>query len=194
MDNYFQIIDNFLSPEQCRDLIQVSEKIGYVPADISFPKAQGGPRMIPNYRNNDRVLYSNEDFRKYIEFKLGDKIPKTHTIQLTNTETLTGDFVEVSGNFRFYRYGAGHFFKKHRDTSEKKLNGFSRITILLYLNTVELGDGGCTNLVDFILSNKISVQPVQGRLLMFDHCIMHEGEILNSGEKYLIRTDLIYSK
>ena len=191
--DYYQIIDNFLTPDECQKLIQVSEDIGYVPADISFPKAQGGPRMIPTYRNNDRVLYQSEALRKLIHIRLAarNEIPPTYTRQLTNTEQLTTDFVEVSGLFRFYRYSEGHFFKKHRDGSERTDKGISRITILIYLNTVE--DGGNTNLIDFILPEKVVVQPIVGRLLMFDHCIMHEGEAVNSGLKYLIRTDLIYN-
>lgn len=194
----FKVIDNFLTEDECQKLIEASEAIGYTPADISFPKAQGGPRMIPTYRNNDRVLYQNEDFRKLIEFRLQNYIPKQHTIQLTNTETKTTDFVEVSGLFRFYRYGPGHFFKKHRDSSEQViqdgvLKGISRITILIYLNTVEVSDGGYTNLVDFILPEKKCIRPVAGRILMFDHSIMHEGEELKAGTKYLIRTDLIYN-
>lgn len=192
MNNYFKIIDNFLSPEHCQSLINFSEKIGYTPADISFPKAQGGPRMIPTYRNNDRVLHQSDVLRKLIETKLAarNSIPTTYTRQLTNTETATLKFVEVSDRFRFYRYGPGHFFKKHRDNSEQLENGISCITILIYLNTVK--DSGYTNLIDNLLPNKIGVQPVTGRLLMFDHCILHEGEELIEGDKYLIRTDLIY--
>lgn len=187
---YFKIIDDLLSPEHCQQLIDVSEDIGYSPADISFPTSQGGPRMIPTYRNNDRVLYQNEDFRKLLEFRLQQHIPPTYTRQLTNTETATLKFVEVSGLFRFYRYGPGHFFKKHRDNNEQLANGISCITLLLYLNTVQ--DSGFTNLIDNLLRNKVSIQPVAGRLLMFDHCILHEGEELKEGNKYLIRTDLIY--
>lgn len=198
MDNYFKIIDNFFTTQECQELINASKSIGYTPADISFPKAQGGPRMIPSYRNNDRVLYQSEELRKLIELRLLDSIPQSHKIQLTNTEIKTVNFVEVSGLFRFYRYQAGHYFKKHRDNSEQvfyneQYKGISRYTLLLYLNTVNENDGGYTKLIDNMLPNKISVQPIAGRLLMFDHCILHEGDVLNSGTKYLLRTDLIYN-
>lgn len=36
--------------------------------------------------------------------------------------------------------------------------------------------------------------PHEGDLIIFDHNIWHKGEMVNQGEKYVMRSDVIYQK
>lgn len=183
----FKIIHNFLTKEKCDELINLSEDSGYVAADISY--ATGGV-LNPEIRNNSRVLYRSEELRSYLEDLLMDSIPK-QSLFITNGAFEMKDFLRLSGNFRFYKYLPGEKFKRHRDGNQLEEGGVSLITVLIYLN----GDceGGETFLCDRSLGDdKPMVIPETGKLLMFDHSIMHSGEELKEGVKYLLRTDLIY--
>lgn len=187
--NPYKIIDNFLSKEECDELIRISENIGYTEADISYAD---GARMVKDYRNNSRVLYRSEELRKKLEYKILPHAPKTLTFIKEGGILEKKELLSLSGNFRFYRYYPGEEFKRHRDGNNLEEGGVSLVTILIYLNDVELG--GETNLCDkFLLEKPILVKPETGKLLMFEHTVLHSGLILESGVKYILRTDLIYN-
>jgi len=38
----------------------------------------------------------------------------------------------------------------------------------------------------------LSVQPKEGMALLFLHSIWHEGAVVHSGQKYVLRTDVMY--
>ncbi len=38
----------------------------------------------------------------------------------------------------------------------------------------------------------LSVQPKEGMALIFLHSIWHEGAVVHSGQKYVLRTDVMY--
>jgi hypothetical protein len=187
--NPYLILDNFLSKEKCDELVNLSESIGYSEADLSLP---GGPKMIKNYRNNSRVLYRSEELRKELEYMILPFAPKTLTFIKEGGILEYKEFLKLSGNFRFYKYQPGEEFKMHRDGNNLEEGGVSLVTILLYLNDAELG--GETNLCDnFLLEEPILVKPETGKLLMFEHTVMHSGLKLEAGVKYILRTDLIYN-
>jgi ectoine hydroxylase-related dioxygenase (phytanoyl-CoA dioxygenase family) len=63
---------------------------------------------------------------------------------------------------------------------------------MLYLNRV---DGGNTR---FFEDNKkkivVELPPQPGQVLLFDPDIWHDGSKVLSGEKYIIRTEVMYQK
>lgn len=184
----YKIIDNFLPVEKCKELVELSEKLGYVEADISYPE---GGRMNKQYRDNSRVLLRDEQLRQYLE-----DLIKPHILPTVNYIEQGGTvkelpFIKLSGNFRFYKYIPGQKFKKHRDGNQLEEGGVSLVTILIYLNDAE--EGGETGVYDYTLPDKLLVKAQTGRMLMFDHSVAHTGEELKSGVKYVLRTDLIYS-
>jgi hypothetical protein len=44
-----------------------------------------------------------------------------------------------------------------------------------------------------MLEKSVMVKPEEGKMLMFNHSLLHSGEELLEGIKYVLRTDLIYS-
>ncbi len=185
----FRVVDNFLSDERCIELIEMSEKLGYGDADISFPE---GARMIKTYRDNQRCLLTDESLRQELENLILPYVNRLVTVDEYSALTGPYEFVELSGMFRFYKYLEGNFFKKHRDEVVKTENGETLVTVLIYLNDVRFGGG--TYLCDRGLREPVMVQPTRGKMLMFTHDVLHSGETLVSGVKYILRTDLIYRK
>lgn len=52
--------------------------------------------------------------------------------------------------------------------------------------------GGETTFLNNSLNVRIPVVPKPGRVLIFEHQLLHEGSKLIDGIKYVIRTDIMY--
>jgi hypothetical protein len=179
---------NLLSRERCKELIELSEKKGYDEADISYAT---GAQMNKEYRDNSRCLLINEDLRLELEKLILPLSPSKLPIIKPGGIVEQVDLLRLSGNFRFYRYAESQKFKKHRDGNVQEEGGVSRITVLIYLNDVE--NGGETNICDRMLDKPVMIKPEEGKMLMFNHSLLHSGEELLGGIKYVLRTDLIYN-
>lgn len=53
--------------------------------------------------------------------------------------------------------------------------------------------GGATRFIGSGTQDGVSCAPELGRALVFQHKILHEGELVREGTKYTIRTDVEYS-
>lgn len=183
----YKIIENFLSKERCQELIALSEAAGYTDADVSYPT---GAQMNKDVRDNSRCLLRNEELREELEKLILPHAPMKLPIFSAGVVEQK-EFLRLSGNFRFYKYIQSQKFKKHRDGNVKEEGGVSRVTVLIYLNDVE--NSGETNICDRMLDKPVMVKPEEGKLLLFNHALLHSGEEMKEGVKYVLRTDLIYN-
>jgi prolyl 4-hydroxylase len=168
--------DNFLTSEECDNLIAFSEKEGYAEALI---RARGvGEVMNKDVRDNDRVIWDNQEMADYLYEKVKDLIPK---------EIDGWKPIGLNERFRFYRYKDGQRFKPHVDGSFKRSESeLSFITLLIYLN--DDFEGGTT----YLITLNENIIPKKGSILLFDHKILHSGVSVTTGVKYVIRTDIMY--
>ncbi|MFT5819073.1 MAG: hypothetical protein ACI8ZM_000295 [Crocinitomix sp.] len=169
------IIEDFLSTVECLELIQLSQKIGYEEATVTTYEGQ---KMIKGIRNNTRVIKTDFDIAEEFWNKINPFISPT-----TDGSTAIG----VNEQFRFYKYEKGQRFNKHRDGRFKRNeNEESKLTFMVYLN--EKFIGGETEFENF------SIIPKPGTALIFKHHVKHKGCIIESGTKYVIRTDIMFRK
>jgi len=184
-------VDNFLSNKECESILHRLE--GH-----TFQKAVINQKTLDtNIRNNSRTYIEDPKFVNKIWSKLKNIgiIPKTMT---NGVFTLNGLYKHII----FYKYNRGEYFREHYDDEKKDLNKKSFFTVLIYLNNDF--EGGETT---FIHHKKIKykkkwkdevtltpVIPQKGKLLVFKHNILHEGSILKSGIKYILRCDIMYEK
>jgi prolyl 4-hydroxylase len=176
------VLHDFLSGGECSSLIQRSEGLGYEPAPL-------GDVVTPEVRNNERVIIDDAVLaadlflraRPFLPAVIDDEIP-----------------AGFNERFRFYRYGPGHRFKPHPDGAYFRLEPCeeSLLTFMVYLNDqVEGGEtkfyAGLENVTCDLPSRY--VRPKTGMALVFDHGIWHEGTVVRSGRKYVIRTDVMYA-
>ncbi len=167
-------IDDFLSHQECKDLISLAESRGFGEATVT---TSDGPRIVKGVRNNDRVLLQDRQLADLLWLKLKAHCPTK--LGLFQAERL-------NDLFRFYRYQPGQRFRKHRDGQVRLETGeASFITFMIYLN--EGFEGGETTFQDH------TVVPVTGRALCFYHELQHEGTELASGTKYVLRSDVFYT-
>ncbi len=186
--NYI-VVPNLLSKERCQELIALSEATGYDEADISYA---AGAKMNKEHRDNSRCLLRSEELRLELENFMLPHIPMKLPIIKLGGIIEQKEFLRLSGNFRFYKYQQTQKFNKHRDGNILEEGGLSLVTVLIYLNSVNKGAGGETNICDRMLDKPFLVTPEEGKVLMFNHALIHSGEELKEGIKYILRTDLIY--
>ncbi len=104
--------------------------------------------------------------------------------------------------FRLSKYVAGDVFKPHVDACFKKSERVkSMFTVNLYLNGADEFSGGSTRFYskDYASASSVeySVTPVAGVALIFRQpygaSYVHDGELVSAGEKYLLRSDIMYT-
>jgi prolyl 4-hydroxylase len=139
-----------------------------------------------SYRSNDRVTIISQSLSTLLFKRISGYFPDSITHLGATWEP-----VGLNEVFRFCRYGPGGIFGAHRDTYfARSKNERSFMTINIYLNDT---DAGCTRFLDPKSKEIIfQCQPQTGKALVFLHNEYHDGDVLQSGSKYLMRTDLMY--
>ncbi|WP_372367189.1 2OG-Fe(II) oxygenase [Candidatus Uabimicrobium sp. HlEnr_7] len=102
----------------------------------------------------------------------------------------------LNERFRFYRYDLGQRFAPHSDDIYTRENGeHSLFTFIIYLN--EDCEGGETKFFFMPLldqKEELIIKPQTGMALLFKHEIIHEGATIVSGRKYVLRSDVMYTR
>lgn len=169
------VIENFITDQECDDLISTADRIGFEEAKVQV--GGGQQSMLKSVRNNERILYTSNELADLYWQRVQPFVVQE-----------IGNYVACGLNemFRFYKYAPGQRFKMHRDGSfERNANECSFYTFLLYLN--DDFEGGETE-----FQNIITINPKKGSLLLFHHPLKHEGKVLLKGNKYAIRSDVMY--
>lgn len=138
----------------------------------------GGAEIDLEVRNNTRVMWDDADEANALLARVAHTVPAT----------LSGMKLE-GGNprLRLYRYGPGERHGAHWDTVVELEGGVqSLLTLVFYLN--DGFEGGETDFPE--LGQRI--EPRAGRALLFQHRILHEATMVRSGEKVVLRTDVLY--
>ncbi|MES3021319.1 MAG: 2OG-Fe(II) oxygenase [Pseudomonadota bacterium] len=165
-------IPGFLSPDECLRLIELSEKCGFVAADV---RTSDGQKAMPTVRNNERVLVESQEWVRLLWERLDQ-----FAIPDIDGQSPFG----LPRELRFYKYRQGQRFKMHKDGPWLENGMTSKLTFLVYLN--EEFAGGETDFKIF------TVKPVTGMALLFIHATWHEGAAISEGLKYVLRSDVLY--
>lgn len=171
--NVFTISD-FLSEKECREWLISNDNRVF---EESLIQSGGRQVMNKNVRNNERHLFFNvplamelwERLKPYFPDRIGQSIP-----------------IGLNEMFRIYKYSKGQRFKMHKDGSYKRNEKeYSLYSLVIFLNTNF--EGGQTS-----FRKLFSVIPEQGKALLFAHSLRHEGREVDKGEKYVLRTDVMF--
>lgn len=168
-------IENFLTKDECDNLLIFSEQKGYEEAKVSL---SSGAKMMKGLRNNYRLMYQDQNLADEYWNILKNYCPE----KIEENEA-----VGLNEQFRFYKYESSQRFKRHIDGRFKRNEKEeSRITFMIYLN--DDFEGGETKF------DNVTIVPQAGTALCFIHEQKHEGCPVTEGTKYVIRTDVMYRK
>lgn len=184
-DNDIFLIKNILTEDECKKFIQITNKIGY-----------GTTGFSSNYRGYLRLQINDQSLADLLWLRIKNHIP-TNIIDSDNNKWCC---CGLNVRFKWAKYPVNTFFNKHCDSyyNESK-NKRSFYTLNIYLNT-EFNNGATRFFADDIETTKpfLMVKPEVGMGLVFmqpeNKYIIHDGEKVCDGEKYIMRTDIIYVK
>lgn len=175
-DNSIITVTSLLSPKECDSLIRIAESQGFTEAPIT---TAFGFAHRPDIRNNTRVMFDDAPLAEELWTRVRPAAP---------AKQLGWEAVGLNERLRFYRYNVGQAFRWHYDGSfRRSALEQSQLTLLIYLN--EGFAGGSTMFKDGPV-----VVPRQGMALLFRHPILHQGEAVQTGCKYVLRSDVMYRR
>ncbi len=173
-------MDNALSPDVCAEYIERmrrdqargdAERAPIVGVD-------GAPVIDLPTRNNTRVMWDSEEEANQLLERVRATVPV-----ILSKKTLYG----ANPRLRLYRYEVGEKHGAHWDTVVELDGGVcSLLTLVFYLN--EGFEGGTTEFSEL----ERTVVPQVGRALLFQHRVLHTASTVTRGEKFVLRTDVLY--
>ena len=172
----FWTVDDALPADECAAYIHKFERGAAEVAPIVG--ADGRSVVELATRNNTRVMWDDPAEADALLARVRARVP----------ERLSG-LVLAGANprLRVYRYAEGQRHGAHWDTVVELGEGRrSMLTLVFYLN--EGFVGGETDFVEL----GARVAPRTGRALLFQHRVMHRASEVQAGEKFVLRTDVLY--
>lgn len=191
-----QEIPRLFSEQECNTLIQYANRTG-------FERPNFG-----NARICERLHTVNEDLSTWVLNKLKTFLPEV--VEIDGAKWRLSRFTH---HWRYVHYTPGGHFAPHYDGSKMlPWKEMSVYTVQVYLNDA-FKDGSTRFYTDYVPNRmhphvveygKVcqfnpnapthEVKPETGKVLVFDHTqnTLHDGEPVSSGEKYIMRGDVLY--
>ncbi len=172
------VINKFCSASVCKEMITILEKSNRFPKENKPDTNEISLDENILNRNNFKISFKNEELAIIMWESL-----KSFNLCYEKEWNSIG----INPNFRCYKYNIGQQFNWHTDGPKKySAKKKSHLSLLLYLNDDFYG--GAT------VFQNLEVKPKRGSILLFPHSLLHAGEVLYSGTKYILRTDVIFQK
>ena len=210
--NFLLVVDDFLTPTECRRFIGAIEDGGVVPMQGPSP-SDLKPRKNEALLNRDSAAVTDSQLCDVLWSRLAPLLPVLSKAEGTPSPRfplgLVGDGkmgIAVPNQLKFYRYVKGHSFGLHVDVSRRGPGPAEAtdFTLLVYLNSQ--GEpvpqyaeqplaGGDTVFMKTARQELLRVSPKQGSALLHAHgsrCLLHEAEAVAKGAKYVLRADVMY--
>jgi prolyl 4-hydroxylase len=168
-------IDEVLDAAECAAHIDRAERAGFSRAPIV---SGYGEVFAAEVRNNTRFMTDDFALSALIWERAHGRLP----IFLDGRQAIA-----MNERFRYYRYRPGERFAWHADAPFRRTNGeVSQLSFIMYLN--DDFTGGETAVMKSVIT------PRRGMGLFFLHELLHEGRPVLAGTKYVMRTDVMYSR
>lgn len=202
-------LHDVLSPDECRAIIDTAESVGFLPLVTALTRSQ---------RSNCRVMVTDPEFSTWLWSMLAPVLPATyHTSEGDWVLYGINPTHRVCRYLTEQHFGA-HTDDRYRAADNSLA---SMYTIVMYLNDdyeggklrflkfeshtkgAPGGGGGGGGDDDYVVAATggrddddgsviATLTPKRGMVTIFDQNLLHEGQTLTSGVKYLLRTDVIY--
>lgn len=164
------VMESLLSSEECKELIAFME------SQKSLETLRSGSAKY------DRHILISKEWANKIYDRILPFLPKGYR-----------EDISINDYFRFSKYHPGGYFLQHRDGLNQNSEGKRTImTVNIFLNDEGI-EGGETIFYDDKEPKKPAIicPPKAGMGVIFDREILHSGNHVKAGFKYLFRTDVM---
>lgn len=186
-------IRNVFTKEECDLIIQHTKAAGYEQALVNI--GGGQQKLYPDYRNGNRCTIDSKPFANEIWRRIEPYYPDDMRVRYDM------EVSHLNERLRFLHYNGGGFFSKHQDGAyiDRVTYDQSFVTFQLYLNDGKGIDceGGGTSLFQEGRGDNMPfeiVEPEAGMVLLFDHDVLHSGDLVVKGNKYALRSDVMFTE
>lgn len=182
------LIKQAFSHAFCEEVIR-AHRHGFLSALSHYPSS---------YRNNERQIIDDDTFADSLFSQIQLYVPKIiESKGISKEEHGTWRLLELNDRIRICRYLPDQYFNKHLDGIYYKSQAVhSKLTFMVYLNDSSEFSGGRTLFFNSKEDDEIieSYEASKGDLIIFDHNLWHSGEPVIAGEKYILRSDILYER
>jgi hypothetical protein len=190
------VIDNVLAPTTCRALIEEADRDRWLTTTAEIVRAANDPYTHPPQRVSepDRPcrLVGGDDHRPRFAILDAPVLALRLFYRLVEQLPETRDGAELVGLkplLRCVEYRSGEGTQPHRDPIRETVDGQrSAMSILVFLNE-QFEAGG----VEFPELGRF-IEAKAGRAIVFPHSLMHVDHIVERGRKFVLETDVFYSR
>ncbi|KAJ9654332.1 hypothetical protein H2198_006630 [Neophaeococcomyces mojaviensis] len=195
LKDHILVVPNLLTANLCKTYVSFL-------STLPLTTTPGKPKRGEATRVNDRYQIDDPAFADSLFRETAIK----ELVESYEDQSIWGGKVlGLSSNVRIYRYTPGQFFDQHYDESNKVpgpggVPGKTTWTLLIYLTAC---NGGETAFYPEPASKRdkqpdpVVINPQAGSALFHRHfpeCLLHEGKEVLSGEKWVLRSDLVVAR
>ncbi|KAI0748286.1 hypothetical protein C8Q80DRAFT_1270710 [Daedaleopsis nitida] len=195
LEDQILLIDDLFSPEECKTYVKFIDSL---PLELTPPKKRGEAERV-----NHRMSIASVDFAQRLYAVLAPHLPEfPYPASVRRPAGATARPVHsLNSNIRVYKYVTGQYFGPHYDDSvrDAATGAKSEWTLLIYLTGAQDGvEGGETIFYKDQRGKPVEtiVPPLtRGTALLHRHgqdCLLHEGSPVVEGDKYVLRSDLMF--
>lgn len=184
---------NLLNDTECNELITKVESLNMRPVNAT-----------ENYRKMNHTMFEDKQLVNKIWTRIEKYLPSKLLIKEDNINIYGKSFcslgewklIDLNSMWRCGKYNQNGLFAAHRDGFySPTLDNRSFYTFMIYLN--EDFEGGTTKfLLDDLcgVTKEVEINIKRGMAIIFPHNYLHEGTIITDGQKYILRSDVMYQK
>ena len=169
----YKTFDHILSKDLCDQILNISQQKTF-------------EQQLTYHRKTKKYIY-DDNKRKSTFIVINNTKIKDELLQLIRKNIHPNS--QFENNLRIIKYEKGGFFKSHKDHIFNTKADKS-YTLLIYLNQDCIG--GNTILIDPSIKRYYPIEPKKGRILIFNPQILHLGEKVYEGIKYILTTQISY--
>ncbi|KAG2736318.1 hypothetical protein G9P44_000408 [Scheffersomyces stipitis] len=200
IEDQIVVIEKFFASDLCNELIRSFEKQLTLETTPIIKSKEYAVRF------NDRCSLTDFKSAEILWNYLRSLLLQQTEYEDEEMDKIKDKFSAACGlnpQLRIYRYRSGHHFNPHYDESvvcplndKGTSKGKTKWTLLIYLTGDEEFKGGGTIFhSEMGGTESLNIHPGKGMALLHKHgddCLLHEAELVKSGVKWVLRSDVAY--
>jgi prolyl 4-hydroxylase len=177
-------VPGLFTPDECAALIAGAAAGAWLPATVN---SASGRVVAADIRDSSTAVLRDPALAADLHARITPHVPARMTAELGSLGRVPVQLTGVHVPVRIYRYEPGQHFGLHQDQSYSSDDGArSLLTLMVYLN--DDFEGGETS---FPEQGQLIV-PRAGSALLFQHMLLHAGNRVVRGTKFVLRSDVLY--